>query len=48
MTDFLRRTSIVRYDKASARRAAGVVEAFAQMERLDAHGRSLAIRLGKR
>lgn len=48
VTDFLRRTSIVRYDKASAKRAAAVVEAFAQMERLDAHGRSLSLRLAKR
>lgn len=48
VTDFLRRTSVVRYDKASAKRAAAVVEAFAQMERLDAHGRSLSLRLAKR
>jgi histidinol dehydrogenase len=48
VTDFLRRTSIVRYDKVSAKRASAVVEAFAKMERLDAHGRSLSLRLPKR
>jgi histidinol dehydrogenase len=48
VTDFLRRTSIVRYDKASAKRASAVVEVFAKMEKLDAHGRSLSLRLPKR
>lgn len=47
VADFLRRTSLVRYDARSLRRAAPTVAAFAAMERLDAHGRSLAIRLGK-
>lgn len=47
VADFLRRTSVVRYDARSLRRAAPTVAAFAAMERLDAHGRSLAIRLGK-
>ena len=45
VADFLRRTSVVRYDRASLRKAAGVVDAFARMERLDAHGRSLKARL---
>ncbi|GDY17231.1 histidinol dehydrogenase [Verrucomicrobiota bacterium] len=45
VTDFLRRTSLVRYDLASLRKAASVVDAFARMERLDAHGRSLKVRL---
>ena len=47
VADFLRRTSLVRYDAASLRKAAPTVAAFAAMERLDAHGRSLAIRLGR-
>ena len=42
--DFLRRTSIVRYDRASVRRAEPIVAAFAAMEGLGAHGRSVAIR----
>jgi len=45
VADFLRRTSLVRYDAASLRKAASVVDAFARMERLDAHGRSLKVRL---
>jgi histidinol dehydrogenase len=43
--DFLRRTSIVRYDRKSVRRAEPIVAAFAAMEGLDAHGRSVAIRV---
>ena len=42
--DFLRRTSLVRYDRASVRRAEPIVAAFAAMEGLDAHGRSVKIR----
>jgi histidinol dehydrogenase len=42
--DFLRRTSVVSYDAAGVRRAAATVAAFASMERLDAHGRSVRIR----
>ena len=45
VADFLRRTSIVSYDPQSVRVAAATVAAFAAMERLDAHGRSVAIRL---
>jgi histidinol dehydrogenase len=44
LEDFLRRTSIVRYDRASVRRAEPIVAAFAAMEGLDAHGRSVKIR----
>lgn len=44
VTDFMRRTSLIRYDKASVRKAAPVVAAFSQMEQLDAHGRSVSIR----
>jgi len=46
VADFLRRTSIVQYDKASMKKAAPIVSAFATMERLDAHGRSATIRMG--
>ena len=44
VADFLRRTSIVRYERASVRKAEPIVAAFAAMERLDAHGRSVRIR----
>jgi histidinol dehydrogenase len=44
VTDFMRRTSLVRYDRAGLRKAASVVAAFAAMEQLDAHGRSVAVR----
>lgn len=45
VADFQRRTSIVRYDRASVKRGAPIVSAFAAMERLDAHGRSATIRV---
>ncbi|HWA85998.1 MAG TPA: histidinol dehydrogenase [Opitutus sp.] len=44
VADFLRRTSVVRYDRRSVRKAEPVVAAFAAMERLDAHGRSVKMR----
>ena len=44
-TDFMRRSSIVRYNAKSLAKAAPVVEAFARLEGLDAHGRSLKVRL---
>jgi histidinol dehydrogenase len=44
VADFMRRTSVVRYGPAGVRRSAAVVSAFAEMEQLDAHGRSLEIR----
>jgi histidinol dehydrogenase len=44
VADFLRRTSIVRYDTHSVRSGYKVVAAFAAMEKLDAHGRSVEIR----
>ncbi|MEI7553621.1 MAG: histidinol dehydrogenase, partial [Verrucomicrobiota bacterium] len=47
VTDFLRRTSLVGYNRASVRRAEPIVAAFAAMERLDAHGRSVRIRAEK-
>ncbi len=45
VVDFMRRSSYVKYDKKALKRAEGVVEAFARMESLDAHGGSLSIRL---
>lgn len=44
VVDFLRRTSLIRYDKKTVRAGAKVVAAFAAMEQLDAHGRSAQIR----
>lgn len=46
-TDFMRRTSTVRYDAKSLLKAAPVVETFARLEQLDAHGKSLVVRLPK-
>jgi histidinol dehydrogenase len=45
VADFLRRTSLIRYDRASVKKGNKVVAAFARMEQLDAHGRSVAVRL---
>lgn len=47
VADFMRRTSIVRYDRTSVRAGHRVVAAFAAMEQLDAHGRSVAVRVSK-
>lgn len=44
---FQRRTSLVEYSSASLRKALGAVQVFAQLEGLDAHGRSAEIRLVK-
>lgn len=44
VADFQRRTSIIRYGKTSIKKGNEVVAAFAAMERLDAHGRSVKIR----
>ncbi len=44
---FQRRTSIVKLDKRSVKKSLAVVEEFARIEGLDAHGRSTAIRLEK-
>ncbi len=44
VTDFLRRTSIIHYDRASVKKAEPIVAAISGMERLDAHGRSVRIR----
>ena len=47
LIDFMRRTSTVRYNEKSIEKAAPVVQAFARLEQLDAHGHSLEIRLKK-
>jgi histidinol dehydrogenase len=44
VTDFLRRTSLIHYDRPSVKKAEPVVAALAAMERLDAHARSVRIR----
>lgn len=44
ITDFMRRTSILQYDKKSAQEATSVVDTFSKLEQLDGHGRSLSIR----
>lgn len=44
VADFIRRTSVIRYDRGSVRKGEPVVAAFAAMEKLDAHGRSVRIR----
>lgn len=47
VSDFMRRSSIVQYDRSSAEKAWPTVRAFSLMEQLDAHGKSLGIRVGK-
>lgn len=42
---FQRRTSVVRLDRDALRKSVPIVEAFAKVEGLDAHGRSARIRL---
>jgi histidinol dehydrogenase len=42
---FQRRTSIVRYDKEALEKSVPALNAFSRAERLDAHGRSVTIRL---
>lgn len=44
-TDFMRRTSLLKYDAESLKQAAATVKVFAALEQLDAHGRSLTVRL---
>ena len=43
--DFLRRSSFIKYDKDSSVKAAPALKVFAEMEKLDGHGRSFSIRL---
>jgi histidinol dehydrogenase len=47
LNDFFRRTSFIRYNEQSAKKALPAVSEFALMEQLDAHGRSLFIRVAK-
>ena len=42
---FQRRTSLVRYDAASLKKSLPILETFCQIEGLDAHGRSVSLRL---
>lgn len=42
---FQRRTSIVRYDEASLKKSLPIIETFCAVEGLDAHGRSVSLRL---
>jgi histidinol dehydrogenase len=42
---FQRRTSIVKLDRDAIRKSAPIVEAFAEVEGLDAHGRSATVRV---
>src|SRR5436853_5926474 len=42
---FQRRTSIVEYNRISLKKASRAVQKFAELEGLDAHGRSAAARL---
>jgi len=44
ITDFMRRSSIVQYDRRSLRNAREVVRVFSELENLDAHGNSMEIR----
>jgi len=45
VSDFFRRSSLIRYSENALRKAAPAAEAFARMEGLDGHGRSVSIRL---
>ena len=45
--DFMRRTSVVCYNRNALQKARDVVETFSRMEQLPAHGRSLFVRLEK-
>lgn len=42
---FQRRTSIVRYDAASLKKSLPIIETFCEIEGLDAHGRSVSLRV---
>ena len=45
--DFFRRTSIIKYDEESLRKASQSALLFSEMEKLDGHGNSISIRLKK-
>ncbi len=44
---FQRRTSLVRYDAASLKKSLPIIETFCAVEGLDAHGRSVSLRVAK-
>jgi histidinol dehydrogenase len=44
IADFMRRTSVLKYDKPSIKKAAPIATALAALEKLDAHGRSVKVR----
>jgi histidinol dehydrogenase len=44
ISDFFRRSSVVRYERNHVQKAAETIEVFARLEKLDAHGRSVSIR----
>jgi histidinol dehydrogenase len=44
---FQRRTSIVRYDGPALKKSLPIIEAFCEIEGLDAHGRSVSLRVKK-
>ena len=45
--DFFRRTSIIKYDKKSLKKASASALLFSEMEKLDGHGNSISIRLNE-
>lgn len=47
LSDFYRRSSLVKYSRSALVKAAPAVEAFSRMEGLEAHGRSVTVRLEK-
>jgi histidinol dehydrogenase len=44
---FQRRTSIIRYDASSLKKSLPIIETFCKVEGLDAHGRSVSLRVKK-
>ena len=44
--DFMRRSSLIRYDLDATKNAAAVIHAFSKMEKLDGHGKAHLLRLG--
>jgi len=44
---FQRRTSIIRYEPSSLKKSLPIIETFCQVEGLDAHGRSVSLRVRK-
>ena len=44
--DFMRRSSVIKYDFEASKNASAVVEAFSKMENLDGHGNAHLLRLG--